>query len=202
MVHGHEFEQTPEDSGGQRSLVSCSPRGHKEQDMTQQQNNNVSDALEVRHVALLFLHLLVLNQVMPLSESINLIVLILHDKLQKTKYSEKIKMISTKTKNPVSFLSFTKKRNWLFWQVSLKRKVSLPIQKCFTLSGNYGPQTRVILPKQRVLTQVLKSLTDLEISIFLVVYSSIISSDKWSTKISVKLHVIILRSKFNYFQRS
>jgi len=28
------FEQTPEDSGGQGSLVCYSPRGHKESDMT------------------------------------------------------------------------------------------------------------------------------------------------------------------------
>ena len=30
----HEFEQTPGDSGGQRSLAYCSPRNHKELDMT------------------------------------------------------------------------------------------------------------------------------------------------------------------------
>ena len=29
----HEFERTPGDSGGQRSLVCCSPWGHKESDM-------------------------------------------------------------------------------------------------------------------------------------------------------------------------
>ena len=33
-LNGHEFQQTPEDSGGQRSLVCCSPWGHKELDMT------------------------------------------------------------------------------------------------------------------------------------------------------------------------
>ena len=32
-LNGHEFEQTLAD-GGQRSLVYCSPRGHKESDMT------------------------------------------------------------------------------------------------------------------------------------------------------------------------
>ena len=31
---GHGFEQTPRDSGGQRSLVCYSPWGHKELDMT------------------------------------------------------------------------------------------------------------------------------------------------------------------------
>ena len=32
--NGHEFEQTLKDSGGQRSLVCCSPWGCKESDMT------------------------------------------------------------------------------------------------------------------------------------------------------------------------
>ena len=30
QLSGHELEQTPGDSGGQGSLVHCSPRGHKE----------------------------------------------------------------------------------------------------------------------------------------------------------------------------
>ena len=34
-LNGHEFEQTLEDSGGQRSLVCCSPWGCKELDMTE-----------------------------------------------------------------------------------------------------------------------------------------------------------------------
>ena len=29
-LSGHEFEQTPGDSGGQQSLLCCSPMGHKE----------------------------------------------------------------------------------------------------------------------------------------------------------------------------
>ena len=33
-LHEHELEQTPGDSEGQRSLACCSPRGHKELDMT------------------------------------------------------------------------------------------------------------------------------------------------------------------------
>ena len=33
-LNGHKFEQTPGDNGGQRSLVCCSPLGHKELDMT------------------------------------------------------------------------------------------------------------------------------------------------------------------------
>ena len=33
-VNGHGFEQAPGDSGGQRSLVCCSPRGCKELDVT------------------------------------------------------------------------------------------------------------------------------------------------------------------------
>ena len=32
--NGHEFEQAPGDSGGQRSLVCCRPWGHKESDTT------------------------------------------------------------------------------------------------------------------------------------------------------------------------
>ena len=39
-INGHEFEQTPGVSEGQRSLVCCSPWGHKESDMTEQLNNN------------------------------------------------------------------------------------------------------------------------------------------------------------------
>ena len=37
--NGHEFEQTPGDSEGQRSLVCCSPWGYKELDKTLQLNN-------------------------------------------------------------------------------------------------------------------------------------------------------------------
>ena len=33
-LNGHEFEQTQGDSGGQSSLVCCSPWGHKESDKT------------------------------------------------------------------------------------------------------------------------------------------------------------------------
>ena len=33
-LDGHEFEQTPGDSRGQRSMVCCSPWGRKESDMT------------------------------------------------------------------------------------------------------------------------------------------------------------------------
>ena len=34
-LSGHESEQTPGDSGGQRSLLRCSPGGHKGSDMTE-----------------------------------------------------------------------------------------------------------------------------------------------------------------------
>ena len=34
QFNGHEFEQTSGDSGEQRSLAYCSPRGHKELDVT------------------------------------------------------------------------------------------------------------------------------------------------------------------------
>ena len=36
----HEFEQTPGDGEGQRSLACCSPWGRKEWDTTQRLNNN------------------------------------------------------------------------------------------------------------------------------------------------------------------
>ena len=39
-LSGHEFEQTLEDSKGQRSLACCSPWSRKESDMIQQLNNN------------------------------------------------------------------------------------------------------------------------------------------------------------------
>ena len=35
-ITGHEFGQTPRDSGGQGSLACCSPWGHKELDKTEQ----------------------------------------------------------------------------------------------------------------------------------------------------------------------
>ena len=44
-LDGHEFEQTPGDSEGQRSLVCCSSWGHKELDMTERQNNNEQSQL-------------------------------------------------------------------------------------------------------------------------------------------------------------
>ena len=34
-ITGHEFEQTLGDNEGQGSLACCSPRGHKESDMTE-----------------------------------------------------------------------------------------------------------------------------------------------------------------------
>ena len=40
-LNGHEFEQTPEDSEGQGSLVCCSPWGHKELNITEWLNNNI-----------------------------------------------------------------------------------------------------------------------------------------------------------------
>ena len=40
QLNGHEFEQTPRDSEGQRSPVCCNPWGHKESDTTQQLNDN------------------------------------------------------------------------------------------------------------------------------------------------------------------
>ena len=40
-LNGHEFEQTPGDSEGQRSLACCK-WGHKELDMTERLNNTES----------------------------------------------------------------------------------------------------------------------------------------------------------------
>ena len=40
QLNGHEFEQTPEDGEGQRSLVCCSSWGFKELDTIEQLNNN------------------------------------------------------------------------------------------------------------------------------------------------------------------
>ena len=40
LVNGHEFKQTLGDGEGQRSLVCCSPWGHKELDSTERLNNN------------------------------------------------------------------------------------------------------------------------------------------------------------------
>ena len=34
-INGHDFEQTPGDSGGQGSLECCSPWGYKESDKTE-----------------------------------------------------------------------------------------------------------------------------------------------------------------------
>ena len=39
-LDGYEFEQTLRDSGGQRSLMCCSPWGRKESDTTERLNNN------------------------------------------------------------------------------------------------------------------------------------------------------------------
>ena len=36
--NGHEFEQAPGDGEGQESLACCSPWGHKESNMTEQQS--------------------------------------------------------------------------------------------------------------------------------------------------------------------
>ena len=37
-LDGHEFEQALEVGDGQGSLACCSPRGHRESDMTEQLN--------------------------------------------------------------------------------------------------------------------------------------------------------------------
>ena len=40
QVNGYELEQAPGVDDGQRSLVCCSPWGHKESDTTERLNNN------------------------------------------------------------------------------------------------------------------------------------------------------------------
>ena len=47
-LNGHEFEHSPGDDEGQRSLVCCSQWGHKESDMTQWLNNNSSGRKYIR----------------------------------------------------------------------------------------------------------------------------------------------------------
>ena len=44
----HEFEQTPGDSEGQGSLVCYSPRGHKELDMPELQNNKNNNLTNIK----------------------------------------------------------------------------------------------------------------------------------------------------------
>ena len=44
QVNGHEFEQTPWDGGGERSLACCSPWDGTESDTTEQlKNSNIFD---------------------------------------------------------------------------------------------------------------------------------------------------------------
>ena len=45
---GHESGQTLGDSEGQRSLVCCSPWGHKESDTTEQLNNKNPQLLQTK----------------------------------------------------------------------------------------------------------------------------------------------------------
>ena len=48
QLNGHECEQTPGDTGGQRNLVGYSPWGCKELDTSQPLNNNNTDDLQQR----------------------------------------------------------------------------------------------------------------------------------------------------------
>ena len=45
-LHGHEFPQTLGGGEGQGSLACCRPWGYKELDMTDQLNNNSSEAAQ------------------------------------------------------------------------------------------------------------------------------------------------------------
>ena len=56
QLNGHEFEQTLGDSKGQRSLVCCSPWGHKESDTTWSLNNNSNLGFGLIHFELIFVY--------------------------------------------------------------------------------------------------------------------------------------------------
>ena len=45
QLNRHELEQALGDGEGQGSMACCSPRGHKELDMTQGLNNNSNTAI-------------------------------------------------------------------------------------------------------------------------------------------------------------
>ena len=45
QLNGNKFEQTLRDCEGQGSLACCSPWGHKESDMTERLNNNISSLI-------------------------------------------------------------------------------------------------------------------------------------------------------------
>ena len=45
-LNGHESEQAPGDSGGQRRLVCCSPQGRKASDTAERLKNNNLKVLE------------------------------------------------------------------------------------------------------------------------------------------------------------
>ena len=53
QLNGHEFEQTPENSEGQESLVCCSPWCHKESDRTEQLKNSNKKRLLILKLSLL-----------------------------------------------------------------------------------------------------------------------------------------------------
>ena len=53
QLNGREFEQILGGSGGQRSQVCCSPRGHKELDTTEQLNSNNSLCGSIVKISLL-----------------------------------------------------------------------------------------------------------------------------------------------------
>ena len=52
QLNGHEFEQALGDGDGERSLVRCSPWGHKELDMTERLNNNIEENKGVEKIHL------------------------------------------------------------------------------------------------------------------------------------------------------
>ena len=47
QLNRHKFEQTLGDSKGQRRVVCCNSRGHKESDMTEQQQSQLQSHTQV-----------------------------------------------------------------------------------------------------------------------------------------------------------
>ena len=52
-LNGHEFEQALGDGEEQGGLACCSPRGHKERDMTERVKNNNSSFHDINYSGLL-----------------------------------------------------------------------------------------------------------------------------------------------------
>ena len=60
-LSGREFEQTPGDSGGHRSLTCCNPWGHKES-----RHNNIQQSDSDRDILLTFLSIMVYYKILTI----------------------------------------------------------------------------------------------------------------------------------------